>query len=195
MGSLLPLLLLKLNKLLERRDHNPRMDHEDAPALSVISKMLRSMYLHREIREKGGAYGGFSIYSLEDGLFYFASYRDPHIRSTLKAYDAAFDFIKSGVIKDEDVKEAILQICSEIDKPDPPGPEARKSFYRKIVGLDDETRKRFKHQVLSMNLDHVRTAADKYFDSKDSNYAVAVISSEDKIKVASKTYPLTLRKI
>ena len=33
------------------------MAHEDAPALFVVSKLLRSMYLHREIREKGGAYG------------------------------------------------------------------------------------------------------------------------------------------
>ncbi|MDJ0818011.1 MAG: insulinase family protein, partial [Desulfobacterales bacterium] len=32
-----------------------RMEHRDAPALSVISKILRSLYLHREIREKGGA--------------------------------------------------------------------------------------------------------------------------------------------
>ena len=171
------------------------MEHEDAPALSVISKILRSMYLHREIREKGGAYGGFSIYSPEDGLFYFASYRDPHIRSTLTAFDSAFDFIKSGTIKDEDVKEAILQICSEIDKPDPPGPEARKAFYRKIISLDDETRKQFKHQVLTMNRSRVRTAAERYFDSESQDYAVAVISNEDKIKAASESYPLTLHKI
>jgi Zn-dependent M16 (insulinase) family peptidase len=50
-----------------------RMTHADAPALAVISKILRSMYLHREIREKGGAYGGFAIYSPEDGLFCFCS--------------------------------------------------------------------------------------------------------------------------
>ena len=25
-------------------------------------------YLHREIREKGGAYGGFALYNAEDGL-------------------------------------------------------------------------------------------------------------------------------
>ena len=31
-----------------------RLNHQDAPALAVIAKMLRSMYLHREIREKGG---------------------------------------------------------------------------------------------------------------------------------------------
>ena len=172
-----------------------RMEHEDAAALSVISKILRSMYLHREIREKGGAYGGFSIYSPEDGLFYFASYRDPHIRSTLKAYDTAFDFIKSDTLKDGDIKEAILQICSEIDKPDPPGPAARKAFYRRIISLDDEARKLYKHRVLCMTLDRVRTVAEKYFDSEDPKCAVAVISSEDKIITASESYPLTLHRI
>jgi len=73
-----------------------RLEHDDAPALSVISKILRSLYLHREIREKGGAYGGFAIYNSENGLFYFGSYRDPHIVSTLKTYDDAQTFIKSG---------------------------------------------------------------------------------------------------
>ncbi|MDI6688387.1 MAG: insulinase family protein, partial [Desulfobacterales bacterium] len=85
-----------------------RMGHEDAPALSVISKILRSMYLHREIREKGGAYGGFATYNSEDGIFSFGSYRDPHISATLKVYDGALDFINSGRFVDEDVKEAIL---------------------------------------------------------------------------------------
>ena len=72
-----------------------RMAHEDAPALSIISKILRSNYLHREIREKGGAYGGFALYNPEDGLFCFASYRDPHIVSTMRVYEKAADFIRS----------------------------------------------------------------------------------------------------
>ena len=55
------------------------LGHPDAPALAVIAKMMRSLYLHREIREKGGAYGGFSTYSPESGMFCLASYRDPHI--------------------------------------------------------------------------------------------------------------------
>jgi len=126
-----------------------RMQHEDAPALSVISKVLRSMYLHREIREKGGAYGGFAVYNSEDGLFSFASYRDPHIVNTLITYKSAFDFIKSGNYTSEDIKEAILQICSEIDKPHPPGPAAKKAFFRKIVSLSDDMRRHFKERLLA----------------------------------------------
>ena len=110
-----------------------RMEHADSPALAVISKMLRSMYLHREIREKGGAYGGFALYSSETGLFNFASYRDPHILSTLAAFEGAADLSVSGNYTAEDIKEAILQVCSEIDKPDPPGPAAKKAFYRGLV--------------------------------------------------------------
>ncbi|MDX1708051.1 MAG: insulinase family protein [Desulfobacterales bacterium] len=162
-----------------------RMTHADAPALSVISKILRSMYLHREIREKGGAYGGFAIYSPEDGLFGFGSYRDPHIVATLNVYAAAADFIRSGSYSDEDVKEAILQVCSEIDKPDPPGPAARKAFYRKIVSLSDEIRNQFKTRLLSLTRNDVRQAAAKYFDTQAGRQAVAVISNEQKLNEAN----------
>jgi Zn-dependent M16 (insulinase) family peptidase len=175
-----------------------RMEHEDAAALSIISKILRSMYLHREIREKGGAYGGFALYSPEDGLFCLASYRDPHIVSTLKAFDNAAVFIRSGSFDDEDVNEAILQVCSEIDKPDPPGPAARKAFYRKIISLSDDMRLQFKTRLLSLTRQQVIQAAEKYFDGDQEKKAVAVISGEEKLKAANEMLsdnPLKLNRI
>ncbi|HPA14808.1 MAG TPA: insulinase family protein [Desulfobacterales bacterium] len=175
-----------------------RMEHEDAPALSVIGKILRSMYLHREIREKGGAYGGFSLYNLEDGIFCFGSYRDPHIVSTLNVYDNAVSFIRSGNYEEEDIKEAILQVCSEIDKPDPPGAAARMAFQRKIISLSDEARIRFKRQLLKLNRDRVRQVAEKHFNPDGKKHAVVVISGEDQLKEANKKMspaPLTLYKI
>ncbi len=163
-----------------------RLRHKDAPALSVISKILRSLYLHREIREKGGAYGGFAVYNTENGLFCFASYRDPHIVSTLKTYDNARDFIRSGNYGDEDIKEAILQVCSDIDKPDPPGTAARKAFSRKIVLLSDHTRKQFKQKLLTLTRNQVIDVAQKYFDNSNQKQAVAVISNEDRLNAANK---------
>ncbi len=162
-----------------------RLGHADSPALAVIAKMLRSMYLHREIREKGGAYGGFSIYNPEDGLFSFGSYRDPHIVGTLNAYRGAVDFIRAGHYTEEDVKEAILQVCSEIDKPDPPGPAARKAFYRRVIGLADETRLQHKQQLLALNRQAVLEAAGRYFDNTTVPKAVAVISSRDRLESAN----------
>lgn len=163
-----------------------RMEHEDAPALSVISKILRFRYLHREIREKGGAYGGFAIYNSENGLLCFGSYRDPNIVSTLKVYDKASAFIRSGNYTEEDVKEAILQVCSEIDKPDPPGPAARKAFYRKIISLSDEIRRHFKERLLNLSRNQVKKVAAKYFDQSGRKMGIAVISGEEKLQAANK---------
>jgi Zn-dependent M16 (insulinase) family peptidase len=163
-----------------------RLGHEDAPALSVISKILRSLYLHREIREKGGAYGGFAVYNTENGLFCLGSYRDPHIVSTLRTYDNARVFIRSGNYGDEDIKEAILQVCSDIDKPDSPGTAARRAFFRKIVLLSDHTREQFKQELLTLTRNQVIDVAQKYFDNSNQKQAVAVISNEDRLNAANK---------
>jgi len=162
-----------------------RMEHKDAPALAVISKILRSKYLHREIREKGGAYGGFAAYNSEDGLFSFASYRDPHIVSTLNVFNRAADFIRSGSYSEEDINEALLQICADIDKPDAPGAAARKAFYRKILSLSDEARQDYKERILALTRKQVLRAAEKYFDRKNHTKAVAVISGEQQLKAAN----------
>ncbi len=162
-----------------------RMPHEDAPRFSVISRLLRSLYLHREIREKGGAYGGFALYDSEDGLFSFGSYRDPHIVSTLRVYKNASDFIRSGDYTDEDIKEAILQVCSEIDKPDGPGAAGRKAFHRKIYALDDEMRLAFKQRLLSVTRAQVMDTAERYFAGPEEERAVVVLSNKEKLQEAN----------
>jgi Zn-dependent M16 (insulinase) family peptidase len=159
--------------------------HKDAPALAVLGKILRSLYLHREIREKGGAYGGFSLYNPENGLFSLASYRDPHIVRTLNVFSGVLDFVHTDAITTEDVKEAILQVCSEIDKPDPPGPAARKAFYRRIVGLSDETRLAFKQQLLEVTAQQVKSVTAKYFSSDRPAAGVAVIAGQQHLESAN----------
>jgi Zn-dependent M16 (insulinase) family peptidase len=100
-------------------------------------------------------------------------------------YSAAADFARSGNYSDEDVKEAILQVCSEIDKPDPPGPAARKAFYRKMVSLSDEIRTQFKTRLLALTQHDVQQVAEKYFNMRTQRQAVAVISNEAKLKEAN----------
>jgi Zn-dependent M16 (insulinase) family peptidase len=161
------------------------LDHPDAAPLAVLAKMLRSLYLHREIREKGGAYGGFALYNTEHGVFSLASYRDPHIVQTLKVYAGVHAFIKSGVIGAEDIKEAVLQVCSEIDKPDPPGPAARKAFLRKIVGLTDEDRLAYKQRVLKVTQEQVLAAGETYFAEAPTRSGVAIIAGQEHLADAN----------
>ncbi|MDA8140450.1 MAG: insulinase family protein [Desulfobacteraceae bacterium] len=159
--------------------------HADAPVLAVLSKVLRSLYLHREIREKGGAYGGFALYNPESGLFSLASYRDPHIVQTLNVYAGVAEFMRTAPISDEDIKEAILQVCAEIDKPDPPGVSARKAFWRQLVKLNDQTRRQYKQQLLQVTRARVLAAAESYFRNAQDHAAVAVISGQEQLAAAN----------
>ncbi|MFU8770500.1 MAG: peptidase M16, partial [Desulfotignum sp.] len=175
--------------------------HEDAPGLAVISKILRSLFLHREIREKGGAYGGFAIYNTEEGIFSFGSYRDPHITRTLDVYTRACEYIMKGDYTQTNVKEAILQVCSDIDKPETPGPAAMKAFYRDIARLTDEIRQRFKDQLLLLDKHRVQTIARRYFELDPLQTGISVISSRSLLDQANQTLekqghpPLALFKI
>ncbi len=159
--------------------------HEDSPGLAVISKILRSLYLHREIREKGGAYGGFAIYNSEEGIFSFGSYRDPHIKRTLDVYKKACNFIVDGDYSQTDVNEAVLQVCSEIDKPETPGPAAMKAFYRDIVKLDDDIRQQFKDSLLQLDKRRIQIIAQKYFTIDETQKGTSVISNKSNLEKAN----------
>jgi hypothetical protein len=62
---------------------------------------------------------------------------------------------------------------------------ARKSFYRRIIGLSDETRLRHKESLLQLTREAVMTAAERYFTDDRSNKAVAVISSRSLLEAAN----------
>ncbi|MCP4746540.1 MAG: peptidase M16 [Desulfobacteraceae bacterium] len=159
--------------------------HPDAPVLAVLARVLRSKYLHREIREKGGAYGGFALYNPETGLFSMASYRDPHILRTLDVYSTILDYMKNQPANDDDIKEAVLQVCSEIDKPDTPAISAQKAFTRLIIGLDDDVRQTFKEQLLHVDKKRMFEVGRHYFHKADANSGVAVIADENRLVEAN----------
>src|SRR5207237_9485051 len=50
-----------------------RYTHQDSPALLVLANYLRDRFLHRELREKGGAYGGYAQAGVASGTFYLGS--------------------------------------------------------------------------------------------------------------------------
>ena len=72
----------------------PSYTHEDAAPLRVLSRLLSSKFLHVEIREKGGAYGGGCSASPTSGTLTFYSYRDPNFERTLDAFQQCNDWIQ-----------------------------------------------------------------------------------------------------
>ena len=62
----------------------------------LLGKMLTNKFLHKEVREKNGAYGGGSSYSAMSGIFSFYSYRDPNPRKSVALFEESLDFIRES---------------------------------------------------------------------------------------------------
>ncbi len=164
----------------------PDIEHVDAPALMVMSKILARGFMHNEIREKRGAYGGFARYNYINGSWYFGSYRDPHIVSTLEVFEKAKQHMIKTKHSQEDIKEAIIATSAEIDKPGTEVELAQKAFSRKLMGLNDNTRQSFKENLLKVDKNDIAIVSEKYLRDNWQDYSVAVISSKDKIEKANK---------
>jgi presequence protease len=159
--------------------------HEDSGGLMVLAKLLKAGFLHREIREKGGAYGGMASANPETGLLSLLSYRDPHLVRTLKVYDDAARWAVDGGFTEKDIQEAILAVFAEIDKPLSPGGRGFREFANIRQGLTRELRQELRRKVLATDRNALRRLAHTYLVERRQQSAVSVISGEDVLKKAN----------
>jgi Zn-dependent M16 (insulinase) family peptidase len=110
------------------------MGHPDAAALTVLGGFLRNGFLHRAIREQGGAYGGGASHDAGIAAFRFFSYRDPRHGATLEDFDASLAWLQDTKHEWQQVEEAILGVISSLDKPASPAGEAKKHFHETLFG-------------------------------------------------------------
>lgn len=151
--------------------------HEDNAVLSVLAGFLRNGYLHKAIREQGGAYGGGASQDTNSASFRFFSYRDPRLEETLEDFDRSLDWVVSGTHGDHQLEEAILGVIASLDKPSSPAGEAKQAYYNALFGRDLDLRKRFRQRVLDTSMDDLRQAVATYFDPKVAS--IGIISNPE----------------
>lgn len=149
-------------------------EHPDAPALMVLAGFLRNNFLHRVVREQGGAYGGGASFDLDSGAFRFYSYRDPRLTETLADFDSSVTWLLENEHEWRLVEESILGIISGIDKPGSPAGEAKKTFHGNLHGRTPEQRRRFRARILDVKQDDLKRVAETYL--KPERASTAVIS-------------------
>jgi Zn-dependent M16 (insulinase) family peptidase len=147
-------------------------DHPDAAALSVLSGFLRNGYLHRTIREQGGAYGGGASQDNNIAAFRFYSYRDPRLAETLADFDAALAWLQENTHEWQMVEEAILGVISGMDKPASPAGEAKQTYQAELFGRTREKRELFRNRVLQVQLADLQRVAATYLTPERASIAV-----------------------
>lgn len=146
--------------------------HADSPALTVLGGFLRNGYLHRAIREQGGAYGGGASQDNNTGAFRFYSYRDPRFGETLQDFDQSLQWLLNTQHEWQPVEEAILGVISALDKPSSPAGEAKATFHNNLHGRTAEQRRAFRHAVLQVKLEDLQRVARTYLIADRASTAV-----------------------
>ena len=151
--------------------------HPDAPALTVLGGFLRNGYLHRAIREQGGAYGGGASQDSGSASFKFYSYRDPRLSETLDDFDASVVWLKDNEHEPEQLEQAILGVVSQIDKPRSPAGEAKGDFHSNLFGRTRKHREAFRANVLKVSLLDLLRVADEYLKPEKASFGVITQSA------------------
>jgi Zn-dependent M16 (insulinase) family peptidase len=147
-------------------------NHPDAAALTVLGDFLRNGFLHRAIREQGGAYGAGAGYSSDTGAFRFYSYRDPRLAETLEAFDQSVRWLLDNDHPPQAFEEAILGVISRIDRPESPAGEAISAFFETLHGRTPEQRRQFRERVLRITLEDLKRVGAAYLVPERASIAV-----------------------
>ena len=135
--------------------------HPDAGPLRVMGRLMFP-YLHREIREKGGAYGGGLSVS-PGGPVSFYSYRDPNSKQTFEAFKGALEWVLSGEFSERDVDEAKLGVFQSVDAPVGPGSRGLRQF---LSHINDTAFEHHRESILDTDSqDIIRVARTHLHDS------------------------------
>ncbi|WP_461517165.1 insulinase family protein [Porticoccus sp.] len=158
------------------------LSHPDAAPLTVLGGFLRNGYLHRSIREQGGAYGGGASQENNIAAFRFFSYRDPRIEGTLNDFDAALEWLHNEPHEWRQVEEAILGVIGSLDKPGSPAGEAKETFHAELYGRSHEVRETFRNRIRQVTLDDLKRVAATYLTPERAS--TAVVTNPDQAKLA-----------
>ncbi|GGY70420.1 peptidase M16 [Cellvibrio zantedeschiae] len=147
-------------------------DHPDAAALTVLGGFLRNGYLHRAIREQGGAYGGGASQDNTIAAFRFYSYRDPRLTETLADFDACLSWLQETKHSHQALEEAILGVIGSIDKPGSPAGEAKTTYQAELFGRTREKRETFRNRVVKVTIDDLLRVAKHYLVSEKASVGI-----------------------
>merc|ERR1719210_2757408 len=129
----------------------------DSAPLKVLSGLLSAKYLHSEIREKGGAYGGGA--TAGSGAFTYYSYRDPNSLDTFSVFNQSADWVLGDNFGQAEVEEAVLRVFQGVDAPVAPGHKGMRFF---LSGISDEDFALHRSRLRSVTLSDLKAVAEKY---------------------------------
>ena len=147
--------------------------------LRVLRVIMGYDYLWNNIRVLGGAYGcgaGF----LRNGDVYMSTYRDPHLKNSVRVFEEAAGYIRNFKVSKRDMTKFVIGTISDIDTPLTPKTEGVRSLSAYMSGIDSEDVQRERDAILSCNQARIRELAP-YIEAMSEAGTLAVVGAEAKL--------------
>ncbi|KAJ1726417.1 Mitochondrial presequence protease, partial [Coemansia biformis] len=149
--------------------------HPDSVKLQVLAKFLTPNFLHREIRERNGAYGGGATYSAQQGVFSFFSYRDPSPLQTIETFTRSVKWLLNHPVEDRELREAKLSVFGDLDTPLSVSEEGMAYF---TAGITDDVRQERRDRFFAVTEHDLKDVAQRYLVAAPEQTSLAVIGEE-----------------
>jgi Zn-dependent M16 (insulinase) family peptidase len=146
-------------------------------------KHARMAFLWDRVRVQGGAYGAFCSLDRFSGSLIFASYRDPNLGSTLRAFDDAVEYFKGVSLDRAALEKSVIGAMGDVDAYMLPDAKGFASMARELTGDTPEVRRKMREELLSAGQENFRNfgeAMARALDTAD----VVVLGSEESLKAS-----------
>ena len=158
-------------------------------ALSVLKVIMNYDYLWQNLRVVGGAYGCGGSFT-RSGTAVFYSYRDPHLRNTLRIYEGIPEYLETFDATERDMTKFVIGTISDFDTPLTPRIAGTRSMNAFISGLTYEQVQQERNEVLASQPSDIRALAPLMREAL-SGGALCVIGSESKIDESRELFQST----
>ena len=152
----------------------------------VASRFLRASWLWDQIRVQGGAYGAFGSYDYLSNFVAFASYRDPNILETIKAFLGSGAYLIRDELDKDEVEKAVIGAIGEMDSYQLPDAKGFSSLARYMAGITDQHRQKVREQILETSLDDFREFGKALdFGLKNDPGMICVMGGQEQVEKAA----------
>ena len=116
-------------------------------------------YLWMNIRVKGGAYGCMSNFR-KSGDSFLVSYRDPHLKNTLKIFENTPEYLRTFTADEREMTKYTIGTISDLDVPLNPYAKGELSLGAWFAGITEEELQEERNQILTAQPEDIQALGD-----------------------------------
>ncbi|AYE36115.1 peptidase M16 [Borrelia turcica IST7] len=155
-----------------------KITDENYPKINFLAHILKSGIFWEKIRVMGGAYGAFA--SITNGIFSFASYRDPNFVKTYQAFEKSLEELaNNNKIKNEDLYTYLVGVIGLSTNVKTKSREILESYKRKLLNISDELRQNIRNSYFKITIKDIKNVSEQVLNQlKQKNSMTSLTNNE-----------------